>query len=151
MLDLTIPDGFELFAGNVGFLETTGPLYVKFADGEAKLGLRIQDKHCNIANICHGGMLMTFADMQLGIGSQFANKIGKFLPTVHMSCDFVSPAPNGAWLEGTCLVVKQTRKTVFATCLLTADGETVFSGSGIMKIPSDTGGKFSDIVLPSRK
>ncbi len=144
-----VPTGFELFDGIVGFVETTGPLYVKHENGQAYCGLRIEDRHCNIANICHGGMLMTFADMQLGIGSQVANKIGKFLPTVHMSCDFVAPAPNGAWLEGRTEVIKQTRKTVFATCILTADGENVFSASGIMKIPGDSG-QFKDIVLPRR-
>ncbi|WP_169543387.1 PaaI family thioesterase [Sneathiella aquimaris] len=148
-METSVPEGFELFNGIVGFVETTGPLYVKYEGGQAYCGLRIQDKHCNIANICHGGMLMTFADMQLGIGSQVANKIGKFLPTVHMSCDFVSPAPNGAWLEGRTTVIKQTRKTIFATCILTADGENVFSGTGIMKIPGDNG-QFKDIVLPSR-
>ncbi len=146
----TVPEGFDLFAGIVGFVETTGPLYVKYDEGQAYCGLWIEDRHCNIANICHGGMLMTFADMQLGIGAQFANKIGKFLPTVHMSCDFVAPAPIGAWLEGRTEVIKQTRKTIFATCILTADGENVFSASGIMKIPGESGGKFSNIVFPDR-
>nr|WP_240953389.1 PaaI family thioesterase [Sneathiella chinensis] len=123
---------------------------MKTEEGKAILGLRVEERHCNIADICHGGMLMTFADMQLGVGSQFETKVGKFLPTVHMSCDFVAPAPLGCWLEGRTTVLKQTRKTIFATCLLTADGETVFSASGIMKIPGDGNGKFNDIVLPRR-
>ena len=55
------PEGFELFNANIGFIETTGPLYVKYEDGQAYCGLRIGDRHCNLANICHGGMLMTFA------------------------------------------------------------------------------------------
>jgi uncharacterized protein (TIGR00369 family) len=147
--DLNIPEGFEPFTRLPGFLVTTGPLYVKYEQDQAHLGLRVEDKHCNIANICHGGMLMTFADMQLGVGAQYVQKLHRFLPTVHMSCDFVAPAPVGSWLEGTTLVVKQTRKTLFATCLLAVDGETVFSASGIMKIPGDKG-QFSDIVFKPR-
>jgi len=146
MSEFEIPEGFEPFARLPGFLVTTGPLYVKYHDGQANLGLRVEEKHCNIAMICHGGMLMTFADMQLGVGSQVAQKLHKFLPTMHMSCDFVAPAPLGSWLEGTTTVIKQTRKSLFATCIVTADDETVFSASGIMKIPGDSG-QFSDIVF----
>jgi len=141
------PEGFIEFPGKMGFIATTGTLMMKRVEGDAYLGLRIEDKHCNPANICHGGMLMTFADMQLGIGGQVITGVRKFLPTIQMSCDFVSPAPNGAWLEGRTQLVKQTRTLIFATCILTADGKAVFSGSGIMKIPSDTGA-YADISLP---
>ncbi|OUR80722.1 hypothetical protein A9Q83_00315 [Alphaproteobacteria bacterium 46_93_T64] len=149
-MSVNIPSGFERFARLPGFLETTGPLYVKYDGDQAFLGIRVEEKHCNIANICHGGMIMTLADMQLGVGSQVQLKLRKFLPTVHMSGDFVAPSPLGVWLQGSTQVIKQTRKTLFATCILTADGETVFSGSGIMKIPSDNGGQFSDIILSER-
>lgn len=146
----SIPEGFIEFPGTMGFIETTGGLMIKQLESDAYLGLRIEAKHCNPANICHGGMLMTFADMQLGVGAQALTGVRKFLPTVQMSCDFVSPAPSGAWLEGRTQVVKQTRSLIFATCLLTADDKTVFSGSGIMKIPSDNG-SFADVALPSQK
>ncbi|MAZ04628.1 MAG: hypothetical protein CMN56_15950 [Sneathiella sp.] len=140
------PEGFKEFEGNVGFVELTGLLMVKRVEGDAYLGLRIEDKHCNIAGICHGGMLMTFADMQLGVGALALSGLRKFIPTIQMSCDFVSPAQKGAWLQGRTQLVKQTRGLLFATCLLTADDKTVFSGSGIMKIPSDKG-RYSDAAL----
>lgn len=145
-----IPEGFVPFPKMPGFLETTGPLYVNYTDTEARLGILVEKKHVNIANICHGGMIMTLADMQLGIGSQAVLKMRKFLPTMHMSGDFVAPTPLGAWLEGSTQVTKATRKTIFATCTLTADGEIVFSGSGIMKIPGDSGGQFADIMISER-
>lgn len=145
-----VPEGFIEFPGTMGFIETTGQLMIKQLDNDAYLGLRIEAKHCNPANICHGGMLMTFADMQLGIGAQALTGVQKFLPTVQMSCDFVAPAQNGAWLEGRTQLIKRTRSLIFATCILTADEKTVFSCSGIMKIPSDNG-SFSDVALPSKK
>tara|TARA_E500000305_G_C3984971_1_gene218862 strand:+ start:443 stop:880 length:438 start_codon:yes stop_codon:yes gene_type:complete len=140
------PEGFKEFEGNVGFVELTGLLMVKRVEGDAYLGLRIEDKHCNIAGICHGGMLMTFADMQLGVGALALSGLRKFIPTIQMSCDFVSPAQKGTWLQGRTQLVKQTRGLLFATCLLTADDKTVFSGSGIMKIPSDKG-RYSDASI----
>ncbi|MCR9214044.1 MAG: PaaI family thioesterase [Proteobacteria bacterium] len=142
-----VPEGFEKFAFSRGFVDLTGPLMVKKLENDAYLGLRIEDRHCNPAMICHGGMLMTFADMQLGVGGQAIAGIRKFLPTIQMSCDFVSPAPNGAWLEGRTQLTKQTRTLLFATCILTADEKTVFSASGIMKIPSDKG-TYSDVPFP---
>lgn len=144
-----VPDGFKIFEGNVGFVGLTGTLMIKPVKMDAYLGLRIEDKHCNIANICHGGMLMTFADMQLAVGGQAITGIRKFLPTIQMSCDFVSPVPNGTWLEGRAQVIKQTRTLLFATCILTANDKTVFSSSGIMKIPSDQG-TYADISLPGQ-
>tara|TARA_R110002095_G_scaffold120806_1_gene105147 strand:- start:1616 stop:2053 length:438 start_codon:yes stop_codon:yes gene_type:complete len=140
------PEGFKEFEGNVGFVELTGLLMVKRVEGDAYLGLRIEGKHCNIAGICHGGMLMAFADMQLGVGALALSGLRKFIPTIQMSCDFVSPAQKGTWLQGRTQLVKQTRGLLFATCLLTADDKTVFSGSGIMKIPSDKG-RYSDASI----
>jgi uncharacterized protein (TIGR00369 family) len=142
------PEGFIEFPGKMGFIALTGPLMMKLFDGGANLGLRVEEKHCNPAGICHGGLLMTIADMQLGLGSQAALKMKQFLPTIQMNCDFVSPTPNGAWIEGTTEVTKRTRNMIFATCKLTADGKTVFSGSGIMKIPSEKDPNFGDVKLP---
>ncbi|WP_334130309.1 PaaI family thioesterase [Sneathiella sp.] len=145
-----IPEGFTEFAGAMGFVELSGPLLVKYAEDGARLGLRVTEKHCNPANICHGGMLMTFADMQLGVGARSATGAQNFLPTVHMSCDFVAPVPNGAWLEGETRVIRQTRSMIFATCTLTADGEMAFSASGIMKI-SARNKTFAKVSLPPLK
>ena len=142
------PEGFVLFPGTMGFIDTTGPLMVKLFDGGANLGLWVEEKHCNPAKICHGGMLMTIADMQLGLGSQAALGLRKFLPTIQMNCDFVAPAQMGTWLEGRTEVTRKTRRMIFATCKLTADGITVFSGSGIMKIPSEQDPNFGDVNLP---
>ncbi|WP_288901673.1 PaaI family thioesterase [uncultured Sneathiella sp.] len=149
-MTVNVPEGFKKFEGHVGFVELTGPLWINRTDDGAYLGLRVEDKHCNIGGICHGGVLMYLADMQLGVGAQAASEVRKFLPTVQMSCDFVSPVSNGAWLEGRTQLIKQTRNLMFATCILTVDGKNAFSGSGIMKIPSDKG-SYSDVALPQQR
>lgn len=146
-MTLNIPEGFKKFEGHVGFVELTGPLWIKRTEDAAHLGLRVEEKHCNIGGICHGGLLMYLADMQLGVGAQAASELRKFIPTIQMSCDFVSAVSEGSWLEGRTELIKQTRNLLFATCILTADGKNAFSGSGIMKIPSDKG-SYSDVFLP---
>jgi uncharacterized protein (TIGR00369 family) len=116
------------------FAHVNGPLYAKMADGKLVVGFRVEVRHCNPARICHGGMLMTFADMLLGMGSNFGAKLGRFLPTVSMACDFMAPAPLGSWVEGSTEVLRVTRNLVFAQCLVRADGTVALRASGTMKL-----------------
>ncbi|HTO40159.1 MAG TPA: PaaI family thioesterase [Rhizomicrobium sp.] len=149
MTDTPIPDGFSaLSLGDWGFIPANGPLYGKQDEGHFLLGFRVEDRHCNPARICHGGMLMTFADMQLpfGIRLQAVADPG-FLPTVSMSAEFMAPAPLGAWVEGRTDVLKTTRNLAFAQCLVTADGAPVLRASGIFKMASTKG----DAVLSLAK
>jgi acyl-coenzyme A thioesterase PaaI-like protein len=90
--------------------------------------------HCNIGGICHGGMLMTFADMQLGLGARFdsEDEFG-FMPTVSMTADFLAPAPLGAWVEGRTDLLRSTRNFIFVQCIVTSNGAPAVRSSGIMK------------------
>ena len=130
-----IPDGFQPIplSPKGSFAEINGPLYGKVADGKLSVGFRVEARHCNPSGNCHGGMLMTFADMLLGMGSNFAEKLGRFLPTVNMTSDFLAPSPLGSWVEGQAEVLRVTRNLVFAQCLITADGTPSLRASGIMK------------------
>lgn len=132
-----VPAGFIEFPFPPGehFLTLTGPLYIKRDDKKLVLGLRVENRHCNIANICHGGMLMTFADMQLGVGARFElEQESGFSPTINMTADFLSPAANGAWLEGRTDLLRATRNFLFCQCIVTANGAPVLRASGIMKL-----------------
>jgi uncharacterized protein (TIGR00369 family) len=130
------PAGFAAISltpkGN--FADVNGPLFAKTVEGKLMIGFRVEARHCNPSGNCHGGMLMTFADMMLGIGSNFAAKLGRFLPTVNMTSDFLAPAPLGCWVEGSTEVLRVTRNLVFAQGLVTADGTPAMRVSGIMKL-----------------
>jgi len=132
-LGQTVPDGFRPVPMD-RFIGLTGPLYVKREDDKLLLGFRVESRHCNPADICHGGMLMTLADMLLGMGANYQGKLGRFLPTVSMTTDFLAPAPLGAWVEGRTELLRTTRNLVFAQCLVTADGNLSLRASGIMKM-----------------
>jgi uncharacterized protein (TIGR00369 family) len=130
------PDGFIAlpFGPNGTFLEINGPLYGKRESERLVLGFRVERRHSNPVKICHGGMLMTFADMVLAIATIFETRLDRFLPTVNLTGDFLAPAPLGAWVEGRTRVLRQTRSLVFAECLVTADDVPVLRTSGIFKI-----------------
>lgn len=131
-----VPAGFvELpFGGGEHFLSLTGPLWGKRESNKLVLGFRVEKRHCNVGGICHGGMLMTFADMQLGLGARFDSEEDfGFMPTVSMTADFLAPAPLGAWVEGRTDLLRATRNFLFVQCIVTSNGAPAVRSSGIMK------------------
>jgi len=133
---LEAPPGFKRIPlvpeGN--FADVNGPLWRRIEDGKLTVGFRVERRHCNPAGGCHGGMLMTFADMLLGLGSNFAERLNRFLPTVNLTGDFLAPAPLGAWVQGRAEVLRVTRNLVFSQTLITADDVPVLRASGVMKL-----------------
>lgn len=130
-----VPDGFVPLPFLFGFVGVNGPLWVRRAEGKIRLGFRAEERHCNPMRIVHGGMLATFADMQLPFGARFQSGMpNTFLPTVNLTLDYVAGAKMGAWIEGETEVLRKTRSLVFAQCRITADGALVVRANGIFKI-----------------
>jgi uncharacterized protein (TIGR00369 family) len=146
-----VPSGFAPLGIRMGFLESNGPLYLRWADDRVVLGFRVAMRHCNPGNVCHGGMLATFADMLLPIAARLQSKTEMgFLPTINLTCDFLAPAPLGSWVEGRADAVTVTRNLLFAQGLATVDGTPCLRANGIFKItnPNSTKrGDFSREVL----
>jgi len=129
------PAGFVELPIPIGFLASNGPLYVKIEGETLKLGLRVEMRHCNPMQICHGGMLATFIDMLMPFSIAYGGHAdNRFMPTVHLSQDYLAPAPLGCWLEGEAQVLRVTKSLVFAQCLVTADGETCLRADGVFKL-----------------
>ena len=139
------PPGFVPLGLRMGFLESNGPLYLKWMEHRVILGFAVGQRHCNPGNVCHGGMLATFADMLLPIASRLQSKTEMgFLPTINLTCDFVAPAPLGSWVEGQAQAVTATRNLLFAQGLATADGLACLRANGIFKITNPGSTKRGD-------
>ena len=134
-----VPAGFDrLELPSNAFMTANGPVYLKMEGEQLVLGLFVEDRHCSSIGLCHGGMLMTLADLILTIGVNVQADLSRFLPTVSVTCDFLGPAPKGAWLEARVSVLRTTRNLVFAQGLLTlADQSPVARISGILKISGE--------------
>jgi uncharacterized protein (TIGR00369 family) len=140
-----IPDGFKplpLMGG--GFIAVNGPLYVKHEGELLQFGFRVEARHTNPMQICHGGMMATFCDMLLPLSvHRKSREVGmRFLPTISLQIDYLAPAPLGAWVQGEAQVLRTTRSLVFAQGLVEADGMPVARVSGIFKI----GPPFGDVA-----
>jgi uncharacterized protein (TIGR00369 family) len=130
------PAGFARLPVGGDFMAHNGPLYVRVVDGRAQLGFRVQQRHTNPLNICHGGMLASFGDMLLPvcIHRQSADVGLRFLPTIGLQIDYLAPVPVGAWVQGEADVLRVTRTMVFAHGLARVDGTPVMRVSGTFKI-----------------
>jgi uncharacterized protein (TIGR00369 family) len=135
-----VPAGFAPMPMGGEFIAANGPFYLLHHEAAGgvvvKLGFRVEARHCNPMGICHGGMLASFCDMLLPISvHRKSAEVGRrFLPTVSLQLDYMSPAPLGAWIEGEAEVLKVTRAMVFAQGLVHAGGKAAVRCSGVFKI-----------------
>ena len=60
-----VPQGFEARHFGDGFFGVNGPLYTRTTDAGLQMGFRVEARHTNPMNICHGGMMASFCDMLL--------------------------------------------------------------------------------------
>ena len=152
-----IPKGFELRQFGHGFIGVNGPLYTRITGekgaagapgltGETgatgatgailQMGFRVEARHTNPMNICHGGMMASFCDMLLPISAQHLAKEAhrRFCPTISLQIDYLAMAPLGAWVQGEAQVLRVARTMIFMQGLVTADGVNVARASGVFKI-----------------
>ena len=117
-------------------MSINGPIYLKHEGALVQLGFRVERRHTNPMGNCHGGWLASFSDMVLPLSiHRKAPEIGfKFLPTISLQIDYLSPAQLGAWVQGEAEVLRVTRSLVFAQGLVLADGVPAVRISGIFKI-----------------
>jgi acyl-coenzyme A thioesterase PaaI-like protein len=92
--------------------------------------------HAGIVNdygrVVHGGALMTFADIALGVGAADAI-LGHSYVTVQLQYQFAGGVPLGALITCAPELVRKTSSLAFLRGLIKADGETVGSAEGIFK------------------
>jgi acyl-coenzyme A thioesterase 13 len=124
------------------FNEMVGPFYEKRHGKEVSLGLRIEERHCNSRQICHGGLLATLADLALGYSALAAGKTAggpTSFVTVSLSLDFAGSAKAGDWVESDVQVHKTGARLAFANGYLVANGMRIVRASAIFALSGNQG------------
>ena len=135
--DEATPDSFELPAGYVvldwhrGFGRQVGPLYRRVAAGSVSMGFRVEEHHTNGMRNAHGGMLMTFADMAWG--HIVAIETSSYWVTVRLTCDFLSGAHLGDWIEGGGEVLSTDDDLYIVRGRVWCGERTLVTGTGLFK------------------
>jgi len=129
------PEGFQPISVGTGFNVYLGPVYGKIVEGRLRLGMRVGRRHINPHDTCHGGILASFADMQVYVSQQQELWLRHMLmPTISMSLDYISPALLGDWLEGHTTLLRATKTTLFQQTLATVGDRTIFRSSCVYRV-----------------
>jgi len=127
--------------GDIGgpFILHNGPIFhygqTLPPEEPVRYGFRVEERHCNMRMVCHGGMLASFLDLCLARGatSSLAIRIGA--PTMNLSVDYLNPARLGDWVESRVTVLRRTRQTAFVQALLLSGAHLLARGSAIYRLP----------------
>ena len=139
--DAGVPEGFSLVTMQYGFVGTVGPLYHRAdAHGEV-LAVRVEERHCNLGKVAHGGMITALADIAIGYQLVRSRKPLMWSLSLSLNTDFVGPAPLGCWLEARATLRRVGSSIAFVACDLSTEGKTVAIASSVLKILSQSGGR----------
>ena len=127
-----IPEGFIVNERRGPFTNHNGPFYIKKDTNRWTHGAFILDRHCNAANIAHGGMLMSFADGVLG--HTVYSKTKRAGVTIKFNSEFLSAAREGEWPEGYGNVSHVSGDYVYCNTMLKVSTRNVLSVTSIFKL-----------------
>jgi acyl-coenzyme A thioesterase PaaI-like protein len=117
----------------VAFSAIVGPTWQKGDAGRRTVALLAHEGIVNdYGQVVHGGALMTFADIALGVGAADAIT-GHSYVTVQLQYQFAGGVPAGSLITCEPELVRKTSSLAFVRGLIKADGETVGSADGIFK------------------
>jgi len=124
------PPGFEKLREGFGFADVLQPLYRRAGDTPA-MGMYVRERHINTLGICHGGVLMTLADIVASLSVWRARGRNAGNPTINLSFDFIAAAREGDWIQAEADRVTVKRNVGFSSGVVTSgDGGIVCRFSG---------------------
>jgi acyl-coenzyme A thioesterase PaaI-like protein len=128
----TPPPGYQVIDWTRGFGRLMGPLYERFdGKGGYSRGFLVEERHTNGLKNAHGGMLMSFADM--AFGHVVSVEESSWWVTVRLTCDFLSGAKLGEFVEGTGDILGVEDDLFTVRGRIWVGERTVLTGMGVFK------------------
>ena len=143
-----VPEGFELLPEGLGYTDNLQPCFRRFRDDELLFGLVVQAQHSNSMGTCHGGALMTLADIA---AASWANQARGFIagaPTINLSMDFISAARQGQWIEARCEGVSLKRLFGFSRGVIVSPKGIVARFNAAFYFPDHPGMSMDGVPNP---
>ena len=138
-MEKPIPDGFVINEGRGPYSSHNGPYYINTSVNPWIHGTYILERHCNAAQMAHGGMLMSFADGILGHAVYKKTKRGGV--TIKFNAEFLSAVRLGEWMEGYAVVNSVKDNFVYCEAILSVSTRRVLSVTSIFKLRSSAAQK----------
>ncbi|WP_241521146.1 PaaI family thioesterase [Kineobactrum sediminis] len=134
-----VPAGYEPLPTGLGFTDFLQPSYRRLTGEAVSFGILVQKSHCNIMGICHGGVIMTLADIAAATGVNHACGRQAGSPTINLAVDFINAGKEGDWLQADVAHVSIKRRFGFCNGLLTGPRGVVARFNGTFYLPDHDG------------
>lgn len=134
-----IPAGFERLPEGFGYTDSVQPVYRRIDGEQVSFGLVVQAHHGNSMGICHGGVLMTLADMTAGSGCNLARGEVVGSPTINLSVDFIAAARQGEWIQADAEQVSLKRRFGFCSGVIYGARGRIARFNGTFYFPDHDG------------
>lgn len=126
---MNIPEGFSPHFRRSKFTDPWEPLFSKVEDRQVRIGVVLDEAHCNSRGLVHGAFLAALADnaMGLSIGHILTSKGFKpqGLVTSGLSIDYLGKARIGSWIQTEIDVIKTGKTLNVANCLIVDDNGAI--------------------------
>jgi uncharacterized protein (TIGR00369 family) len=139
-----IPEAFEPVPTGLGFSDQLQPYYRRRDGDEVVYGFRVEPSHANLMGICHGGVLMTLADIAAATNVTTRGDRPPGTPTINLGFDFLSPGRLGRWLWTECDHLEVKRRFGFCAGVIRDRERIVTRFNGTFYLPDHEGMKASD-------
>ncbi|MEM1113118.1 MAG: PaaI family thioesterase [Pseudomonadota bacterium] len=138
-LDITVPEGFEVLPEGLGFTDNLQPCYIRATEDGVSAGLGVQPHHGNTMGICHGGVLMTLADIGAASALNRARGLISGAPTVNLSVDFINAARVGEWIQTESQSITIKRRFGFSSGVILGNKGIIARYNGTFYLPDHDG------------
>ena len=129
-----LPQGFKPLFRSSPVIDLIGPVYCKGEGLDLVLGLRAEQKHCNMRGGVHGGIFATLADIALGYSLAFSTQPPTAAITANLSLDFAGAAKEGDWLEAKVDFQKLGSRLAFGNCYISVGEQRVVRASAVFLV-----------------
>lgn len=137
---IDVPVGFVPANFSPGFLDHSGPYFLKDGPGNSIVGCRILDRHMNYLGSAHGGVLATLADVALSLAVYVSEKPNLPVSTVSMTTNFLSAARLGEWVEATGSIDRIGRNLAYASGSIWCVDRKLMTMSAVFNVSHPTSG-----------
>lgn len=137
---MSIPAPFQPIFRVSPVIETIGPVYSHGTGLDLVIGMRAEQKHCNLRGHVHGGILATLADIALGYTLAFSTDPPAGYLTASLTIDYAGQARIGDWLETRTDVQRRGSRLAFANCYILAGEQRIAHASGVFMASDWPGG-----------
>jgi uncharacterized protein (TIGR00369 family) len=117
-------EGFNAHIGPIRFAALGGARYCTT--------MLLDRRHINVGGVCHGGMLLSLADVTMGAAT-FTAGDGHPCATIQMDGHFIAAAKEGQRLVGVATQLRKVRELSFMQCEIWAEGRLAVRASGTWK------------------